>query len=93
MRGHLLNGPQANFKSRSIPADAGAPSTSPITASMWAVYPRGCGGTWMSYACGPARLGLSPRMRGHLRIYGRVDVVCGSIPADAGAPTTTPSSS
>jgi len=92
MRGH----PEACFRScraeRSIPADAGAPLTEEQRVSDAMVYPRGCGGTKSPLATRAGRWGLSPRMRGHHERGARGATLIGSIPADAGAPGTRPSS-
>ncbi len=88
MRGHLrlpvkpLNGP------RSIPADAGAPTVPPNVPNDPKVYPRGCGGTCGCRACAFPCRGLSPRMRGHRQPTKLTISGPGSIPADAGAPST-----
>ena len=50
------------------------------------VYPRACGETFFSGCSTCQRTGLSPRMRGNLRIGG-VNPGTGSIPAHAGKPS------
>ena len=71
---------------RSIPACAGEPEVLRSASGTWRVYPRVCGGTVITlpaelYACG-----LSPRVRGNLRLYVPVQLGRGSIPACAGEP-------
>ena len=86
MRGHRLVQPKYCRGPGSIPADAGAPRHRRRGGCIRTVYPRGCGGTWISRALNDSSKGLSPRMRGHRRR--RLDRLSGkgSIPADAGAP-------
>ena len=70
----------------SIPACAGEPSTTLLTAHGLLVYPRVCGGTHTTAASAQGANGLSPRVRGNLeRIAGQYRCV-GSIPACAGEP-------
>ena len=50
------------------------------------VYPRVCGGTRPTRSLMSSSLGLSPRVRGNLRIARRRGWSVGSIPACAGEP-------
>ena len=86
MRGHPCTECPAANPQRSIPADAGAPTTRSRRTLEIGVYPRGCGGTPVS-SQGPAPdTGLSPRMRGHPGPRAPSARRARSIPADAGAP-------
>ena len=93
VRGNLLLHGQDVVGERSIPACAGEPSTQRSRESTAAVYPRVCGGT-SDMPPRPRRSpGLSPRVRGN-----PLPAICrlssaGSIPACAGEPITSPSSS
>ena len=69
----------------SIPACAGASSTSSGSLSSGGVYPRVCGGILLVVTRASISPGLSPRVRGH-QIIERVELKeKGSIPACAGA--------
>ena len=72
----------------SIPACAGEPLLCARSARRSRVYPRVCGGTFVSVASPPERMGLSPRVRGNLGPIGLVVAAIGSIPACAGEPGT-----
>ena len=50
------------------------------------VYPRVCGGTFISAAIAASSVGLSPRVRGNRRRFRCLVVLHGSIPACAGEP-------
>ena len=54
--------------------------------SLGKVYPRVCGGTGMALRCRRRDWGLSPRVRGNLRLTPALDGGHGSIPACAGEP-------
>ena len=70
----------------SIPASAGEPSwRRGFSRRPW-VYPRECGGTFDSPSSATTQWGLSPRVRGNLRLAGVGSQRCGSIPASAGEP-------
>ena len=78
----------------SIPARAGEPYSSPVSAIARWVYPRACGGTCRDSPRASSSMGLSPRVRGNRRADGQLYPVAGSIPARAGEPYTAfPSSS
>ena len=73
---------------RSIPACAGEP-TGPCHADRGCrVYPRVCGGTGCLRPPQQSDRGLSPRVRGNLKIGKRRTAYAGSIPACAGEPLT-----
>ena len=88
VRGHrlVLSRPKASYGS--IPACAGAPSKLTATPVSTSVYPRVCGGTWQRFPPGRDTRGLSPRVRGHHSLIGRMAYENRSIPACAGAPRT-----
>ena len=71
---------------RSIPACAGEPVRAVRRAVYVRVYPRVCGGTVASSSIRAAPSGLSPRVRGNLRVAERGRGASGSIPACAGEP-------
>ena len=78
---HPLDGRQ-----RSIPARAGEPEL-PIDSCHWeGVYPRACGGTFITRVSGLSAMGLSPRVRGNRTRGFRQAAPPGSIPARAGEP-------
>ena len=70
----------------SIPAGAGLPGTGTPQIPLLEVYPRGCGATLSEAADVPVERGLSPRVRGYLRLNAPPLQVNGSIPAGAGLP-------
>ena len=70
-----------------IPAGAGTPRCSSAPASPTWDYPRGCGDTVTTILIILARLGLSPRVRGHLERKAPPQVPKGTIPAGAGTPS------
>ena len=81
---HILD----RTKNGSIPADAGEPRLpSRLPPRCW-VYPRGCGGTVVRKTSLKSEPGLSPRMRGNPVIKAAHSVIGGSIPADAGEPSS-----
>ena len=71
----------------SIPARAGEPAFCSARHSMGRVYPRACGGTNLVSAIVTSYLGLSPRVRGNLRLSGSLSQRSRSIPARAGEPS------
>ena len=75
---------------RSIPACAGEPGEIAAARVGLRVYPRVCGGTWMSYSLASPPRGLSPRVRGNPGGRGQLPGRPGSIPACAGEPTGVP---
>ena len=78
---------------RSIPAHAGEPCSGQRRPRTPQVYPRPRGGTREGWRIARRRLGLSPPTRGNrLGRLGRLGR-SGSIPAHAGEPTRSPSSS
>ena len=75
---------------RSIPACAGEPGGDEVGDVQKWVYPRVCGGTFADDLLVARRAGLSPRVRGNLRIALRIPPPERSIPACAGEPYTFP---
>ena len=67
MRGNPIHYTRRPARSRSIPAYAGEPACGNSDGNPYRVYPRVCGGTWISTASSPQMRGLSPRMRGNLQ--------------------------
>ena len=86
VRGNLHVLSQPELRQRSIPACAGEPEVRAVVQLFHEVYPRVCGGT---RPCGrllcPKR-GLSPRVRGNLKIGTQLGKSERSIPACAGEP-------
>ncbi len=72
----------------SIPAGAGEPRLGGLVALPRGVYPRGCGGTWLTWVDLREERGLSPRVRGNRAVLRERVLVAGSIPAGAGEPDT-----
>ena len=70
----------------SIPACAGEPLLGSCTTTSCTVYPRVCGGTFHMVNSLPDVDGLSPRVRGNLRLQLQGRNSRGSIPACAGEP-------
>ncbi len=70
----------------SIPACAGEPKTGLILQRKKGVYPRVCGGTTSMAVSTLSKQGLSPRVRGNLRLSVFFCSGLGSIPACAGEP-------
>ena len=85
MRGHHEHGRPGARPWRSIPAYAGASSGRSSWAQSAGVYPRVCGGIWLTRTPFGMSRGLSPRMRGHPVKQHPHEVALGSIPAYAGA--------
>ena len=73
----------------SIPACAGEPRPIPTFDTLWAVYPRVCGGTKRNRGGSWLKRGLSPRVRGNHPEPPLGDYPGGSIPACAGEPART----
>ena len=86
MRGNPGLGAGGRAPYRSIPAYAGEPLSYRQKCENSAVYPRVCGGTLQDEPQFFSPRGLSPRMRGNHKPYGRVPPNAGSIPAYAGEP-------
>ena len=74
------------MKSGSIPARAGEPHRLAAAGRLPRVYPRACGGTASPRRRQDSPSGLSPRVRGNLRVRRVVGQRRGSIPARAGEP-------
>ena len=70
----------------SIPACAGEPLLLCILLRFEKVYPRVCGGTFLSPVCVSSLIGLSPRVRGNPSTSSACDIGSRSIPACAGEP-------
>ena len=86
VRGNHHPDPQINVIDRSIPACAGEPwNGSCCTRTIW-VYPRVCGGTQSDAKRRADEQGLSPRVRGNLRLRHLSHNSSRSIPACAGEP-------
>ena len=87
VRGNRPTQPAARHREGSIPACAGKPPAKwPCSRAHW-VHPRVCGET-SGFDHDAGRLtGPSPRVRGNLRLPGRVRRGTGSIPACAGKPS------
>ena len=93
VRGNPSRGRLLLLRLRSIPAGAGEPQTPMSRSSNSSVYPRGCGGTRVALALRCPLAGLSPRVRGNPDEVDAVGQQERSIPAGAGEPSRTPSSS
>ena len=70
----------------SIPACAGEPVYDFVTVGLYGVYPRVCGGTYVSLPQAIPRYGLSPRVRGNRWKAMQSLALHRSIPACAGEP-------
>ena len=86
VRGNLPPADHALPIGRSIPARAGEPSAPANHGVRQWVYPRACGGTVTSATPAGSVKGLSPRVRGNLRLLGQRQGRHRSIPARAGEP-------
>ena len=86
VRGNQHVGIAARPLARSIPACAGEPLWPQTLAGIRQVYPRVCGGTVSPLCYSQPSYGLSPRVRGNLRVCGDIGCPDGSIPACAGEP-------
>ena len=86
VRGNPGAYPAPPFARGSIPACAGEPLPTALSASSGWVYPRVCGGTCSSTLLSVSRQGLSPRVRGNLADSTHALNAQGSIPACAGEP-------
>ena len=86
VRGNHSVRPYACGSDRSIPACAGEPQGGHVRRYGNQVYPRVCGGTSMKNSTLHTCSGLSPRVRGNLRVCCLRYLHPGSIPACAGEP-------
>ena len=86
VRGNHKENKLAPDLQRSIPACAGEPSSRAGKRGRDGVYPRVCGGTYLSYLDKLLFRGLSPRVRGNLMRRFGARFRSGSIPACAGEP-------
>ena len=90
VRGNQQNTSTIIERDRSIPACAGEPPQPQPQPPQTTVYPRVCGGTTASQCATACRMssltGLSPRVRGNLRVRAVNSDGPGSIPACAGEP-------
>ena len=86
VRGSLALVRLAEVRVRSIPASAGKPHNVHWVAPVSSVYPRECGEACPGVSRPPFSIGLSPRVRGSLRVLQDVIEWRGSIPASAGKP-------
>ena len=86
VRGNLPDRVCPDAVAGSIPACAGEPLAQSHAAASPSVYPRVCGGTFRLQGSHNNPKGLSPRVRGNLRVTPMTSYVKGSIPACAGEP-------
>ena len=93
MRGNLRTASLTLYGHGSIPACAGEPPPCSAITVCSSVYPRVCGGTVPKLLVPPKTLGLSPRVRGNPVKARRIRRIVGSIPACAGEPRASPTSS
>ena len=85
-RGNLSKYPLVKSCPRTIPASTGEPCYQWAEHKRTRDYPREHGGTPLSYLCGQAIQGLSPRARGNRFGGGRTGRRAGTIPASTGEP-------
>ena len=86
VRGNLAKHLDELLPPGSIPARAGKPRKAPRRTAPSGVYPRACGETCHSSPFSARSPGLSPRVRGNLRVDVADEPAEGSIPARAGKP-------
>ena len=86
VRGHQFKPTPNRYRGRSIPACAGSPPKNFDSRVSQKVYPRVCGVTESTIPIVAVSGGLSPRVRGHLRLVPRHSRAHRSIPACAGSP-------
>ena len=86
MRGNQRQRVQPHILQRSIPACAGEPTSRLRCYHHKKVYPRVCGGTYLTVANPQAIAGLSPRVRGNQQSNIHRSQIYRSIPACAGEP-------
>ena len=87
MRGSLTYLAELPTVEGSIPARAGEPIPPAQQSLNLEVYPRPCGGAPYGYGASQWQRGLSPPVRGSLRLSQSRRAVCRSIPARAGEPS------
>ena len=92
LRGNPLGIAPSSSCPGSIPAPAGEPSDGREIQRKARVYPRACGGTAQSTLSVTLTNGLSPRLRGNLRLTAPGSRFPRSIPAPAGEPGSGPAS-
>ena len=92
VRGNRHSRYEPPMNPRSIPARAGEPFEDQEIDGVIRVYPRACGGTCSASSWRYSPVGLSPRVRGNLLPEPVGAQIMRSIPARAGEPTTTSSS-
>ena len=92
VRGNLMQDEAITFRGGSIPAGAGEPYLTAFFFGDPGVYPRRCGGTLLlpRRPLAGRRKGLSPQVRGNLKVPSPAFVCTGSIPAGAGEPFRKP---
>ena len=86
VRGNRFGARYCRRKVGPIPAGAGEPPPARLMGPLRRAYPRGCGGTIVGYLLEQPAKGLSPRVRGNLRLVIDEMVSRGPIPAGAGEP-------
>ena len=90
VRGNHPQRQPAGLRRRSIPACAGKPAVPQCPAELVSVYPRVCGETSVARVTEYDGEGLSPRVRGNLRVVEGAFQGFRSIPACAGKPHACP---
>ena len=93
VRGNPSGRRSSSLRQGSIPACAGEPPSLSDRECMMRVYPRVCGGTSIRSRRAAREAGLSPRVRGNQLALLWGESASGSIPACAGEPRATRSSS
>ena len=88
VRGNPICGKRKSSERRSIPACAGEPNPAGSVQCPRPVYPRVCGGTFMTAWICAAPCGLSPRVRGNPGKAAGLAGMDRSIPACAGEPSS-----
>ncbi len=92
VRGNLAGLDGGGKRLGSIPAGAGEPRGTDEARRNDEVYPRGCGGTRRAAILRDVLEGLSPRVRGNRQRLGGDGPAVGSIPAGAGEPACSSTS-
>ncbi len=90
MRGNQTHEAELQLSTRTIPAYAGKPGSCSSRVGGNRDYPRVCGETGHDLRVRLGIQGLSPRMRGNLRLVLDESIVGGTIPAYAGKPSYRP---
>ena len=90
VRGSRADGTDGTDGTGSIPACAGKPVRCTETLFVVGVYPRVCGEALIAHDAEGMAAGLSPRVRGSLRLQDHRPRHDGSIPACAGKPRMWP---